>query len=178
MNNAKQKLNSIDLLIADLKASHSEAQRIAVIENIHLQLADLDVFHHFGISCYGRNLVFSCDEFEIILMCWKPGQHSVAHDHNGSLCVMKCLAGELDEQRFQQRDHSIYPIGKYTLAQGRTASITDEQGLHSVGNYSEQDACSLHFYFPPIHNTNIYALENGATKKVTSSFTSEYGVKK
>jgi len=178
MINVNQKVNSIDLLITDLQASLSQEQRIAVIENMHLQLADLDFYHHFGASSYGRNLVFSCEEFEIILMCWQPGQHSVAHDHNGSLCVMKCLVGELDEQRFQQHDQRIHPIGKYTLTQGSTAFITDEQGLHCIGNYSEQDACSLHCYFPPIHNTNIYVLESGATKKVTSSFTTEYGVKK
>lgn len=177
MISAKQTLNSIELLIADLQVSNSHAQSIALIENIHLQLADVDIYHHFGISSYGRNLVFSCDEFEIILMCWQRGQHSVAHDHNGSLCVMKCLAGMLEEQRYQQRDEGLYPIGKYKLAQGCTASITDEQGLHSIGNYSEQDACSLHFYFPPIHKSNVYSLESGVVKKVTSSFTSEYGVK-
>jgi len=178
MISVKQKLDSIELLIADLQVNYSQAQRIAVIESLHLQLSDLELYHHFGTSSYGRNLVFSCDEFEIILMCWQPGQYSVAHDHNGSLCVMKCLVGELGEQRFQKHDQSIYPIGEYTLAQGSTAFITDEQGLHSIGNYSAQDACSLHCYFPPIHNTNIYALENGTTKKVSSSFTSEYGVKK
>ena len=176
MISAEQKFDAIELLIADLQVAKNSAQSIALIENINLQLEDVQAYHYFGVKSYGRNLIFSCDEFEVILMCWRPGQRSVAHDHNGSLCVMKCLAGTLDEQRFHKSAGAITPIGKYQLASGSTASITDEQGIHSIGNESLENACSMHFYFPPIHHSNLYDLDNAQPRPVQSAFTSQYRI--
>ena len=181
MYRLEQQLNSIDRLIGDLQGAKSHSERIALITNMSILLADANHYHYFAESGYGRNLIFSCAEFEVILLCWQPGQTSRAHDHNGSLCVMKCLSGVLDEHRYAKLTGTatgLYPIGQAQITAGSTAHITDEQGLHRLGNGSQVDACSLHFYFPPIHNTNVYCLEKGQQKQIKSVFTSEYGIKK
>ena len=175
MVSVEQKFNSIELLITQLQVTKSNLERITLIENISLQLTDVDLYHYFGTSSYGRNLVFTCDDFEVVLMCWRPGHHCASHDHNGSLCVMKCLAGTLDEQRFHKNRDCMTAIGKYQITAGSTASITDEQRVHSIANFSADNAWSLHFYFPPIHNVNIYDLDRGEPKKVASIFTSKFG---
>jgi cysteine dioxygenase len=184
MFDVEPKLNLIEQHIAKLLIASSDSEKISLIKNMPIQLSDVIGYRYFDEKSYTRNLVFSCADFEVILMCWGSGQHSVVHDHNGSLCVMKCLLGTLDEQRFEKRLNTqsgivaIEPTGSYSLIAGSTTSILDEEGLHSIANSRQEDACSLHFYFPPIKNAYVYGLDNVAKKAVSSVFTSEFGIKR
>ncbi|EPJ46215.1 MAG: hypothetical protein OFPII_22420 [Osedax symbiont Rs1] len=171
-------LNVVAHLIEQLQQASTDQARKTLISSIEVSLVDVELYHHFGAASYGRNLVFSNADFEVILMCWQSNQHSTAHDHNGSLCVMKCLAGELEEQRYIKtatQTPALLAAEKKRLVAGATSSITDLEGLHSIRNSSQRTACSLHFYFPAIHSTNVYCLKDGSQKSVTSVFTSEYG---
>jgi len=39
----------------------------------------------FNKDNYTRNLIYRDDRFEIMTVCWLPGQRTVVHTHNGSL---------------------------------------------------------------------------------------------
>jgi cysteine dioxygenase len=39
-------------------------------------------------------------KFNLIILCWGPGQGSPIHDHADAHCFMKMLDGELKEVRF------------------------------------------------------------------------------
>ncbi len=176
--NRNKDLNVVANLIDQLQQASTDQARKTLIANREVSLVDVERYYHFGAASYGRNLVFSNADFEVILMCWQSNQHSTAHDHNGSLCVMKCLAGELEEQRYIKTATQmprLLATEKKLLVAGETSSITDQEGLHSISNNSVRAACSLHFYFPAIHSTNVYCLKDGSQKSVTSVFTSENG---
>lgn len=49
---------------------------------------------------YTRNLVFSCDDFELMVLCWSVGQGSRIHNHASSHCFMAALSGTVSEQRY------------------------------------------------------------------------------
>lgn len=50
---------------------------------------------------YTRNLVYSCDDFELIVLCWGPGHASRIHNHDKSHCWMSVLSGVVSEQLYQ-----------------------------------------------------------------------------
>ena len=190
MQTALREIATLNTLIDNLNDSSSDEERVKIIKNTSMNLTELSGYHHVGKTSYGRNLVFSNDDFEVILMCWEAGHKSVPHDHNNSLCVMKCLSGELQEQRYVKKkkitqaithmnnsQEIIVPTSLSTLELNQATSIKDSEGLHSLMNNSQDSACTLHFYFPPIHQSNIYDIEGSEPKAVTSKFTSEYGVK-
>ncbi|MEH6444896.1 MAG: cysteine dioxygenase family protein [Oceanospirillaceae bacterium] len=184
MQLANEEISVIDNLIEQLKHCSDDQQRIQIIAQLKIDLNDLGAYHYFGEKSYGRNLIFSNNDFEVILMCWSAGQGTIVHDHSESLCVMQCVAGELDEQRYIEQSSKeevkfkIKPSQMSTLTRGETCSITDQDGLHSIKNNSTSAACSLHFYFPPIHNVTLYNLQEGVKNTVSGVFTSEYGVLK
>ena len=43
-------------------------------------------------------------QFELLVLCWKPGQASTIHDHAGSLNVTRLYSGELTRRTFRRRD--------------------------------------------------------------------------
>lgn len=183
MQTASLDTTNLTALIDDLNTLASDEQKIALIEDVVIDFSEFEKYHHFGEHSYGRNLIYSNEDFEVILMCWRSGQQSVAHDHSDSLCVMKCIAGLLEEQRYTKHPVSgeftsvIVPTSLNTLERNQAISITDSEGLHSLKNTSPDDACTLHFYFPPIHQAHKYDTGSGEKTVVTSKFTSEYGVK-
>jgi cysteine dioxygenase len=49
---------------------------------------------------YTRNLVFSCDDFEVIVLCWGVSHGSRVHNHASSHCWLSVLNSTVSEQRF------------------------------------------------------------------------------
>jgi cysteine dioxygenase len=79
---------------------------------------------------YTRNLVATDNEtFTLMLLCWNPGKGSPIHDHAGSECFMRNLAGELNEVQYawadRGKEHEQLQQTKTTvLGAGTVAYIT------------------------------------------------------
>ncbi len=120
----------------------------------------------FSQEGYTRNCVFRQEEFELLLLCWGPGQESPIHNHEGQDCWMAVLDGELEEQRFHfpeaGQSGPLEPFESKTFRAGNVAFIRDEMGLHRVrpaGGAAR--ACSLHLYATPYGECNVYCPDTG-----------------
>lgn len=49
----------------------------------------------FARDTYARNLVCRTPFFELLVLCWRPGQESTIHDHAGALNAIRVHSGEL-----------------------------------------------------------------------------------
>lgn len=166
-------------LIEALHSAADKANYPQLIEHAAIDVEDLANYRFLPEVGYGRNLIYSCDQFEVILMCWPDQQRSAVHDHADSLCIMKCIEGELIEQRYQRGEEPslLQQVTEHRLRSGDLQQIDDSQGLHSINNRSGALACSLHFYFPAIHSCHLYCSKTGEKQQVFSLFTSEFGVR-
>lgn len=106
---------------------------------------------------YTRNLIWCCEEFEVLLLCWKPGQDSRVHSHGNSNCWLTVLDGEIEEILYE-----VYKSVKSTHMQvGQTGFINDKIAVHAIkcNKNQKHGAVTLHVYAPPIRRVKI--LENG-----------------
>lgn len=88
--------------IADLPAS-SLAQLKRLIFEGDLEPADWEPLVFFQKEGYTRNMIIEAEEtdnFDLLLVSWLPGQHSVIHDHAGSHCLMRILRGSVQESLY------------------------------------------------------------------------------
>jgi len=132
--------------------------------------ADWRAFARFDRGGYARNLVFKDDLYELLVVCWNPGQESPIHDHAGARCWMTVLEGRIEEVRHERRPAgpSIGPLverSARTFGRGETAFIRDEIGLHRVRPVGAGPAVSLHLYSPPIATSRVYDPETGAARE-------------
>jgi cysteine dioxygenase len=117
----------------------------------------------FDPSIYTRNLVRRNEQFELLVLCWSPGQVSPIHDHAGEHCWMAVLDGQLEEQQF----HLVRPgaglrAGRAKVfTPGQVAYIEDEIALHRVRPIGEA-AVSLHLYARPIDVCSVFEESTGA----------------
>lgn len=123
--------------------------------NIHRLLQDLVItekewqkYTHFSEYRYSRSMVYSDDNFSVIVCCWMPGQANPVHVHGkGTHSWFRVLAGQLDLTFF---DNNRKPLSTTTFTSDSPAFFEGEgQEFHSVGNTSQNIAVSIHVYSPP-----------------------------
>lgn len=123
-------------------------------------------FVNFDPGLYTRNLVARNEQFEILVLCWSPGQESPIHDHAGQHCFMAVLQGQVEELQYAfpvaPGEGRLRPIARRTFAPGEVAYIHDRIALHKVRPHGGQHAVSLHLYARPIDVCQVYDEETGA----------------
>ncbi len=134
--------------------------------------SDWRAFALFSESHYMRNLVVREPAFELMILCWGPGQESAIHNHEGQDCWMAVLEGEIEEVRYSWPEGGgpapVEKKGAATFAQGQVAFIRDEMGLHLVrpAASSPRGGITLHLYSSPYDECNCYCpLTGQVTRK-------------
>jgi len=115
---------------------------------------------HLGFKegTYARHRVHLDDFAELLILCWRPGQRTPIHDHNGSFGAVRVLSGVLWETIFEMEGGSglAYRRGReWTAGEVTGADVPD---IHQLGNpdVSGRDLVTLHLYSPPLTSLNVY----------------------
>lgn len=124
-----------------------------------------DVSHDGDFACnFTLNL-----PFQLVVMGWSPGQSSLIHDHAGSECCMRVLAGELLEERFdvfegktgkadddlKADELQVKLTEKLKLLENQSSVISNRIGWHRISNAGPNPAFSIHLYYPPIGHYRV-----------------------
>src|SRR4051812_2639977 len=84
-----------------------------------LSFPDVRPFLRFHPTHYVRNLMFAGPAFHALVLCWRSGQRSPIHDHQGSACAVKVLSGCAVETLFDRApNRMIYATHSRELAAG------------------------------------------------------------
>jgi predicted metal-dependent enzyme (double-stranded beta helix superfamily) len=138
----------------------------------------------YAKSHYTRNLIFKCDLFEVMAICWESGLVSRIHNHRDQNCWMVTPIGRLRVQNFrvENRDAShgtckLIPTDSYDMDAAHPAVVQPEEPVHQVLNLPEfgQRATSIHVYSRPYSSCEVYLLDRGAYSDVPLHYSSEYG---
>lgn len=128
--------------------------------------SDWREFALFSPRHYTRNLVERAPSFELMILCWGPGQESAIHNHEGQDCWMAVLSGAIEEVRYAwPTSGGSAPIQQgnaMTFVQGQVAFIRDEMGLHLVRPAAgSPNGITLHLYASPYDECNCYCPRTG-----------------
>jgi len=124
--------------------------------------ADWEQYTFFAEQRYARNLIELNESFELMVICWKPGQVSPVHNHAGSSCWMGVGCGELMEEYFHpvpREDGATCELKKgesHVMTRGQVGYISDEIAIHRIRPNSDSPLVSIHLYAPPIKRCQIY----------------------
>jgi cysteine dioxygenase len=124
-------------------------------------------FALFSDQHYTRNLVTREPRFELMVLCWGPGQESPIHNHEGQDCWMAVLEGDIEEVRYPMPDAGargrLQSKGVLEFSVGQVAFIRDEMGLHLVRPAAAKSVSgvTLHLYSLPYDDCSCYCPETG-----------------
>ncbi len=123
--------------------------------------AELTPACRFNNEAYQRNLIRETRFYELVCLCWRSGQRTPIHDHAGSSCAFRVIAGVATETRFLRSPSGLVYPGSTAHRQPGYICASREDDIHQVANTQTagRDLVTLHIYSPPLRNFNVYSLD-------------------
>ncbi len=128
---------------------------------------------------YARHSIHRTDLFDMVLLCWKPGQVSPVHNHQGNSGWVRVLRGRMEESHWKAPDWVVagvpmpnpaaeFDIDEEGVGHGirltkvkefvhpagpAVASVDRQRPIHQLGNPQrhpdDEPAVTLHVYSRP-----------------------------
>ncbi len=119
-------------------------------------------------SRYTRNCISSCEEYELLLMCWGKNHKSPVHNYSFQQGWIKVLEGELTIQRYEMDREELCCHKKEMLSikAGESTYLNDNMGFHEVFNTNEGNTISLHLTIEKVTNWEVFRACRQETIKV------------
>lgn len=128
----------------------------AELGRLDIARADLGAACRFSEEKYRRNILRRTDRYELVALCWRPGQKTPIHDHTGSTCGLLVVEGDATETRFERDgDGVVRRSTRAVLPEGAVCASQDSD-IHEVANLGRRDLITLHCYSPPIARFHRY----------------------
>lgn len=144
--------------LESLNSAPTLAEIYAWLERAQISDEELRPYSGFKEGNYWRHRVCRNKFVEMLVLCWRPGQRTPIHDHNGSHGGVKVCRGLLWETTF-----SFDPIAGLEYKSARELTVgsvtgSDVPDIHQLGNpdISGQDLVTLHVYAPPLGVLHTY----------------------
>ncbi len=182
---------AIEELVAKLRCCKSEHfdEVDHVRELLRASPADPESLSRYLIwdgQHYTRNLIDKTPLYELLAICWEPGQGSSIHNHHNQMCWMAAPIGKLRVQNYRVlREDSktgvcdLEPSDTVEISPNSPTAVNPLQPVHKVSNPAEwnQRAVSLHVYSRPFDRCLVYSQEQHKCGEIHLSYTSEFGVR-
>lgn len=170
--------------------SEQDFTHAAVLEYLRVNRVDvtsLAPYLYFAADHYTRNLIHKADLFELIAICWEPGQKSAIHNHRDQNCWMAAAYGKVLVHNFRliRKDVArgfceLASTTQFVIDPASPQEVDPAEPIHQVLNPSSfgSRAVTLHVYSRPFDTCEVYDLKEKRYQDVLLSNTSEFGVLK
>ena len=119
-----------------------------VVSECDLGIEDLKdwIDYDYPVSdSYGRKMVHDGGFFEVMVMCWRPGDYSAIHDHGKAEFGAVKMFGDAEHASFELEGGRLTTIARERNESGTTLKVTASL-IHQMGNPGEKNFFSLHVY--------------------------------
>ena len=189
--------------IAGLKALEKDpittAQVSEFLAQLHLSSDAFAPYLLWNVERYARNLIYRDQFFEVIALCWLPGQRTPIHSHNGQLGWMTVVQGELTCRNYRFVRPMVRASGAVSdrqemgagravevellssascQADGGVAVVDRRRTTHQIENLekSRHGSVSLHVYSKPIDSCVLFDETSRCCKRHHLEYYSANGV--
>jgi len=149
---------------------HRFAQKSFPVEEIteffqttSIPLSQVNSYLFFSPLKYTRHLIHRSPDFELLYMCWSPGQKSPVHGHEGEKCWFRVEQGELQIVNYKLSDVNI--PSKMSVDRAHVGYVDGPADIHLVENHTTERAISLHLYARPFDVCDVYDVTSQQVSK-------------
>ena len=154
--------------INDIRRQGFATEKIhAYLQQTLIEPASLQRYVFFRTDRYTRNLVFKNEAFELLVICWNPGQQAPVHGHEGERCWSRVEQGSLLFCNYREVSESPLVVQQVSdPCRGERGHLDGPADIHSVANPASEPAVSLHLYSQPYDRCDIYDLAKNEKRRV------------
>ncbi|MCB0736744.1 MAG: cysteine dioxygenase family protein [Bacteroidetes bacterium] len=166
---------TVEMLVEELKMAN-KSQAAQLIKRIEIPAEAFANYATWNNERYTRNCLALQSHFELILLCWEPGNKTPLHCHAEQECWVYGVEGEVTEIRYAPNELNRMQQSNFSqLNGGEMTYMHDRMGYHIIENNSTERAMTLHLYMNPIKKCRIFDVETGAFEWKTLRYDSFEG---
>jgi cysteine dioxygenase len=152
MNN----IQSLEELIENLDHSDPSNQS-TIIKQMDIPISDFEAYASWDKKGYTRNCINRTKKYELILLCWKKGDATPIHGHDGKKCWVYQIKGQMTEVRYEKNESSdLVETNRMQLNPGKLTFMNGAMGYHKLNNNTNGRAMTLHVYVSPITSCEVF----------------------
>ena len=153
------------------------------MRNNPVEPASLERYITWNSQHYTRNLVDHTEIYDLIAICWEPGQRSSVHNHQGQKCWMATPIGRLIGQNYRVISDceagccELEATVRFEMNAANPVAVNPAEPVHEVVNPKEfgQRVVSLHIYSRPFDRCLVYSAETHTCGEVQLRYDSVCG---
>lgn len=163
-------IGSIRELVEELLRQQDPSAYGAILLRYAVPGRDLEPYFRWNTRHYTRNCVIRNAAFELLVVCYEPGQRTSIHDYDSETAWVHPVVGEVLEERFVQRGNggALRLVQETRLRPGMLGALTRESSIHRFSNPGAGRAVTLNLYAPPMRKWRVYDQGTGNTSLETA----------
>lgn len=127
-----------------------------------IHAGELDGFCQWNSRHYMRQCIHRTPGYELMLICYEPGQRTSIHDYDSQMAWIKPVLGSVREERFKATaDGKLRPHGMKVLGIGNLSYMASKNCIHRHSNAGTGRAFTLNLYSRPIRRWRVYDERTG-----------------
>lgn len=155
-------IRSIHELVQELLRHRDPQAYGSILARYEVPTHDLEPYFRWNSKHYTRTCINRNGDFELLVVCYEPGQRTSIHDYDSQTAWIHPVMGEVVEERYV-----VSPIGGVSLAAekhlrpGTDDVITNGTSIHRFINPGTERAVTLNLYARPMSKWRVYDERTG-----------------
>ena len=160
---------SIGELVREL-LREPDPQRVgSILSRYTIPSQDLLPYLRWNQRHYTRTCVLRNHRFELLVICFEPGQCTSIHDYDSAMAWIHPVMGEVIEERFRMTANDGPVVESASrLSTGRMGTLTKEDSIHRFIAPGPGRTITLNLYAPAMSQWRVYDEGTGATHVATA----------
>ncbi|MFZ1688516.1 MAG: cysteine dioxygenase family protein [Flavobacteriales bacterium] len=150
-------IKTINELVKELLRHHDPAAFAGILALYAVPAADLEPFFQWNSRHYTRTCIHRSANFELLVICYEPGQRTSIHDYDSQTAWIHPVMGEVVEERFNViPNDGLQRVWELHLHPGTDDSLSNGSSIHRFINRGPGRAVTLNLYANPVRKWRVY----------------------
>lgn len=155
-------ITTIRELVQELLRHRDPSAYGVILERYAVPSRDLEPYFRWNSRHYTRTCIHRNDDFELLVICYEPGQRTSVHDFNSQTAWIHPVQGEVVEDRFvPDAGGWLQLTSEVRLRAGEMDLLTNGNAIHRFTNRGPDRAVTLNLYAKPLSKWRVYDERTG-----------------
>lgn len=156
-------IESINELVRELLRLRDPSAYGAILERYEVPTRDLEPYFRWNSRHYTRTCIHRNEHFELLVICYEPGQRTSIHDYDSQTAWIHPVIGEVVEERYAPiTEGGLHLLQEKHLKPGADDSLTNGNSIHRFINPGPGRAVTLNLYARPMSKWRVYDERTGS----------------
>ena len=150
-------ITTIRDLVKELLRHRDHTAYADILSRYAVPSHDLEPYFRWNTRHYTRTCIHRNDEFELLVICYEPGQRTSIHDYDSQTAWIHPVMGEVAEERYtRKKDSGLVLTRELLLRPGTDDALTNGTAIHRFSNRGPERAVTLNLYAKPMRKWRVY----------------------